>query len=73
MRGDGPKDLAALGDLQSKGVLDACLSKRTTWRKDTCTHFCQMHLAVPIQSDFIARADEPGILTRNSHDPCRKY
>ena len=48
MRGDGPKDLAALGYLQSKGVLDACLSKRTTWRKDTCTHFCQMHLAVPI-------------------------
>lgn len=48
IRGDGPKDLAALGDLQAKGVLDACLSKRTTWRRDTCAHFCQMHLAVPI-------------------------
>ena len=48
LRGDGPKDLAALGDLQAKGVLDACLRQRTTWRKDTCTHFCQMHLAVPV-------------------------
>jgi hypothetical protein len=48
LRGEGPTDLAALGDLQAKGVLDACLSQRTTWRKDTCAHLCQMHLAVPV-------------------------
>ena len=48
IRGDGPKDLAALGELQATGVIGACLRQRTTWRKDTCSHFCQMHLAVPI-------------------------
>ena len=48
IHGDGPKDLAALGDMQAKGVVEACLSERTTWRKDTCAHFCQMHLAVPV-------------------------
>ena len=48
LRGEGPTDLAALGDLQAKGVLDACLNQRTTWRKDTCAHLCQMHLAVPV-------------------------
>jgi hypothetical protein len=47
-RGNGPKDLAALGELQADGVLKACLGKRTTWRKDTCAHFCQIHLAVPV-------------------------
>jgi hypothetical protein len=47
-RGDGPKDLAALGELQADGVVRACLGKRTTWRKDTCAHFCQIHLAVPV-------------------------
>lgn len=48
LRGEGPDDLAALGNLQAKGVIDACLRQRTTWRKDSCSHFCQMHLAVPI-------------------------
>jgi hypothetical protein len=47
-QGGGPKDLIALGNLQAKGVLDACLSKRTTWHKATCSNFCQVHLAVPI-------------------------
>jgi hypothetical protein len=48
INGNGPKDLAALGELQADGVVKACLGKRTTWRKDTCAHFCQMHLAVPV-------------------------
>jgi hypothetical protein len=46
--GKGARDLQALGDLQAKGVVDACLGRRTTWRKDTCAHFCQLHLAVPV-------------------------
>ena len=48
LRGGGPKDLAALGDLQAQGVLDACLRKRTTWRRETCKHFCQVPLLAPI-------------------------
>jgi hypothetical protein len=48
VRGEGPKDLAALGELQAKGVIDTCLRQRTTWRKDTCSHFCQIHMAVPV-------------------------
>jgi hypothetical protein len=47
-RGEGPADLAALGEKQAMGVVDACLGKRTTWRKETCDHFCQMHLATPV-------------------------
>ena len=46
--GAGPKDLSALGDMQANGVVEACLGVRTTWRKDTCVHFCQIHLAVPV-------------------------
>ena len=48
LRGGGPANLVALGDLQAKGVVDACLGQRTTWRRDTCAHFCQIHLAVPV-------------------------
>lgn len=48
LRGSGPTKLVELGDLQAKGVVDACLGQRTTWRRDTCAHFCQIHLAVPV-------------------------
>lgn len=48
LSGGGPKDLVALGELQSKGVVDACLGKRTTWRRKTCDHFCQVPLMVPV-------------------------
>lgn len=48
LRGGGPKDLAALGDLQAKGVLDSCLGKRTTWHRKTCERFCQVPLVVPV-------------------------
>jgi hypothetical protein len=48
LRGGGPKDLAALGELQAKGVLDACLRQRGTWRRETCEHFCQVPLVMPL-------------------------
>ena len=73
LRGEGPKDLAALGDKQAKGVLNACLGQRTTWRKDTCAHFCQMHLAVPVlvaclcMSLFFSRSTEYSFTCTHSH------
>jgi hypothetical protein len=48
LKGGGPKTLNELGDMQAKGILDACLGQRTTWRKDTCAHLCQIHLVVPL-------------------------
>jgi hypothetical protein len=65
--GGGPKDLSQLGDLQARGVLDACLMKRATWQRHTCAHFCQIHLAVPVivsclcMSLFLARKAEYGV------------
>lgn len=65
-RGEGPGSLQALGELQAEGVVEACLRERTTWRKDTCAHFCQMHLGVPLllaclcMSLFFSRAVEYG-------------
>ena len=35
-------------NLQVDGVTSACLVKHMTWRRQTCDHFCQMHLAVPM-------------------------
>ena len=46
--GGGPKTLVELGNIQAKGILDACLGQRATWRRNTCAHFCQIHLAVPV-------------------------
>ena len=68
IQGGGPEDLAALGNMQAKGVLDACLSKRTTWHKSTCTNFCQIHMAVPVlvaslcMSLFFSRVADLGSL-----------
>lgn len=45
---EGMKNLSQLGDFQARSVLNSCLMQRTTWRRDTCAHFCQIHLAVPV-------------------------
>lgn len=45
---EGPDTLAALGELQAKGVLDDCLSKRTTWKRQSCGSFCQVRFVMPV-------------------------
>lgn len=35
-------------NLQVDGVTSACLTKHMTWKRATCTHFCQIHMTMPM-------------------------
>jgi hypothetical protein len=47
----GPTSASALRELgkqQYTDLIDACLSQRTSWRKETCDYWCRIHLVTPV-------------------------
>lgn len=48
LAGRGAKSATELAERQYEDLIAACLSQRTSWRKETCDYWCRVHLATPI-------------------------
>lgn len=40
--------LTDLGKKHSDGIFEACLRYRPSWKKETCSHFCKVHMTTPL-------------------------
>ena len=40
--------ITQIGQNHSDGILNSCLRKRPSWRKESCGNFCSVHLSTPI-------------------------
>jgi hypothetical protein len=48
LAGKGPASTEKLAEKQYEDLIGECLSKRTSWRKETCEYWCKVHLVTPI-------------------------
>lgn len=40
--------LIDLGNRHSDGILSSCLRYRPSWKKESCSHFCKVHILTPL-------------------------
>jgi hypothetical protein len=48
LAGKGPANTKELAKNQYTDLISACLSQRTSWRKETCDYWCRVHLTTPV-------------------------